>query len=67
MIFLMCLYHQVTFEVTITVPECSENPAENKKSFEIYPVGLNEKLKVNLELMCSCDCESPDLEVRVPS
>merc|ERR1711981_609563 len=28
-------------------------------TFEIYPVGINEKVLVNLEMMCQCDCEKP--------
>ena len=45
------------------VTSCPKDRSKWKKSFEIYPVGLEEKLKVNLNLMCECDCEKPAAEV----
>jgi len=49
--------------VTIEVTSCPKDRTKWKKSFEIYPVGLEEKLTVNLNLMCECDCEKPGQEV----
>ncbi|KAK2164572.1 hypothetical protein NP493_1406g01044 [Ridgeia piscesae] len=54
----------VTYEVTIEVTSCPKDRTKWKKSFEIYPVGLEEKLTVNLNLMCECDCEKPGQEER---
>jgi len=48
---------QVSYEVTIEVKECPEDRRQWKKTFQIYPVGLTEKLTVNLELNCECECE----------
>ncbi|ELU10143.1 hypothetical protein CAPTEDRAFT_93285 [Capitella teleta] len=54
----------VTFEVTIEVMSCPTNPSERKRSFFIYPVGLNEKLLVEVETTCECECEKPGVGVR---
>ena len=43
----------------IEVVKCPKDPREWKQTFEIYPVGINEKVLVNLEMMCQCDCEKP--------
>lgn len=48
---------QVEYEVTLEVKSCPKNRDEWKSAFDIYPVGLTEKLRVNLDLMCECDCE----------
>ena len=42
---------------------CPVNKDQWKKSLTIYPVGLTEKLHVNLELICECECEAEDLGV----
>jgi protocadherin alpha len=47
----------VTFEVTVEVDKCPEDPALRRKTFQIYPVGLTEKLTVNVDLQCECECE----------
>jgi len=47
----------VTYEVTIKVPECPADKSQWKKTFDIVPVGLSEKLTINLELNCECQCE----------
>ena len=46
------------------VTECPEDRAQWKRSFDIYPVGLTEKLRVNLDLACECECEATEFEVR---
>ena len=49
------------------VTECPADRSLWKRSFDIYPVGLTEKLRVNLDLACECDCElsTASLEVCV--
>ncbi|KAG8191111.1 hypothetical protein JTE90_010035 [Oedothorax gibbosus] len=49
----------VTFEVKIEYSFCPQNPLERNRTFQIYPVGLNEYLTVHLEMICDCDCEKP--------
>jgi len=51
----------VTFEVSIQVTSCPVDRDNWEKRVTIYPVGLTEKLHVNLELICECDCEAEDL------
>ena len=45
------------------VTECPADRSQWKRSFDIYPVGLTEKLRVNLDLACECDCEKSEFEV----
>jgi len=48
---------QVSYEVTIEVKECPADRRQWNKTFQIYPVGLTEKLTINLQLNCECACE----------
>ena len=52
------------YSAKIEVVKCPKDPREWKQTFEIYPVGINEKVLVNLEMMCQCDCEKPGNPVR---
>jgi len=54
---------EVTFDVSVSVSSCPTDVSKRLRTFEIYPVGLAEKLEVQLELICECDCEKPDKEV----
>lgn len=47
----------VNFYAEIMVTQCPENPAEWNQVFQIYPVGINESLVVNLKMICDCPCE----------
>ncbi|XP_037919074.1 integrin beta-PS isoform X1 [Hermetia illucens] len=49
----------VNFTAEIVVTSCPQNPADWFQTFQIYPVGLNESLIVDLEMLCSCPCERP--------
>lgn len=49
----------VEFIAEITVQQCPVNPREWRQIFQIYPVGLNESLVVDLEMLCDCACEQP--------
>jgi len=50
---------RVQFTAKIEVVKCPKDPREWKQVFEIYPVGINETVLVELEMMCQCDCEKP--------
>lgn len=54
----------VTFVAKIDITECPKNPADWNQSFDIYVVGLEEKVTVNLEMICKCPCEIEGNEVR---
>lgn len=41
------------------VTTCSKNPKDWLETFQIYPVGINESLTIDLEMICGCPCESP--------
>ncbi|XP_043105025.1 integrin beta-2 [Puntigrus tetrazona] len=43
---------EVTFDVTVTVDKCIES-----QSFLIGPLGFSEKLKVNVQTRCKCECD----------
>lgn len=51
---------KVTFDVSVEVHSCS---AQKQRSITIYPVGLNEKLVLDLELICECECEKPQFDM----
>lgn len=48
---------KVEFIAEIEVTSCPDNRTEWKQKFDIYPVGINETLTVNLEMLCDCECE----------
>ena len=56
-LLILIMVMQVTFEVSVEVASCPADKKLRKKTFEIYPVGLDEKLTINLELLCECECE----------
>lgn len=49
----------VSFTAEIVVTSCPQNPRDWFQTFQIYPVGINESLIVDLEMLCSCPCEQP--------
>lgn len=51
------------FETTIEATQCPEDRSKWVDQFYIYPVGLSEKLRVDFELICECDCELAGQEV----
>ncbi|XP_041366244.1 integrin beta-PS-like [Gigantopelta aegis] len=53
----------VTFTAEITVTECPRDRVLWNRQLEIYPVGLAEKLVVNLDLICECSCEKKGQEI----
>ena len=50
---------RVQFTAKIEVLKCPKDPREWHQVIEIYPVGINEKVIVDLSMMCQCDCEKP--------
>ena len=56
---MLTIFYGNIFVAKIEVVKCPKDPREWKQTFEIYPVGINEKVLVNLEMMCQCDCEKP--------
>lgn len=49
----------VSFTAEIVVTACPQNPKDWFQTFQIYPVGIDESLIVDLEMLCSCPCEKP--------
>lgn len=49
----------VTFEAHIEVSACPKDPKLWNQTFHIAPVGLNESMTIDLEMICDCDCEKP--------
>ena len=50
---------RVMFTAKIEVVKCPKDPREWKQKFQIYPVGINESVIVDLEMICQCNCEKP--------
>ncbi|XP_062141727.1 integrin beta-PS isoform X2 [Drosophila sulfurigaster albostrigata] len=50
---------KVTFTANITVTKCPTDPKLWKQVIQIYPVGINESMIIDLEMLCSCPCEHP--------
>jgi len=49
----------VTFRVEIEVTKCPKDPKDWQQTIQLYPVGINESLIIDLEMLCSCPCEYP--------
>jgi hypothetical protein len=39
--------------------KCPKDPRDWHQTFQISPVGINESVVVDLEMICQCDCERP--------
>ncbi|XP_030378014.1 integrin beta-PS isoform X2 [Scaptodrosophila lebanonensis] len=50
---------KVSFTAQIQVTKCPLNPRDWKQVIQIYPVGINESMVIDLEMLCSCPCEHP--------
>ena len=55
------------FDVTMTVSSdvCKGQTGIVNRTVELAAQGLNEKLTVNLAIICDCECERPHMEVRL--
>ncbi|XP_018335576.1 integrin beta-PS isoform X1 [Agrilus planipennis] len=49
----------VNFRLDIELTECPKDPREWYQTLQVYPIGLNESLIIDLEMLCSCPCERP--------
>ncbi|XP_058794533.1 integrin beta-PS [Phymastichus coffea] len=54
--------NKVEFTVEVRVPACPEKKEDWNQTFVIKPVGINETLTVNLEMICDCACERSSLD-----
>lgn len=48
----------VKFEAEIVVTKCPEDPKDWQQTLQIYPVGVNESLTIDLTMLCGCPCET---------
>lgn len=49
----------INFKVDIEVLKCPKERKDRFQTIQIYPVGINESLIIDLEMLCECDCEKP--------
>ncbi|UXI23199.1 sodium-dependent multivitamin transporter-like [Sarcoptes scabiei] len=47
----------VVFDITLMVESCPPNENDWQQTIKVYPVGLNDALYIDLEMICKCDCE----------
>nr|KAG5690036.1 hypothetical protein BaRGS_009843 [Batillaria attramentaria] len=47
----------VTFVADVMVTQCPKERGRWKQGFNIYPAGLAERLYMELDIICECDCE----------
>ncbi|KAM7301151.1 putative integrin beta-3 [Ixodes scapularis] len=52
-----CYNPQVEFQVSVELVNCPADASSHV--FRISPVGVNEYVEVQVEPICSCDCEAP--------
>ncbi|KAJ8307663.1 hypothetical protein KUTeg_014785, partial [Tegillarca granosa] len=57
------LGESITFEVEIELKSCPPNSTQYNTSIDISPLGISEKTTVNLNYICQCDCEKPNVSV----
>lgn len=48
----------------IELLKCPEDNNSRQQTFNIKPVGLRDNLKIDLEMICECDCEPKQTAVR---
>ncbi|XP_044271772.1 integrin beta-PS isoform X2 [Tribolium madens] len=56
----------VQFRVQLEVLKCPTDPRDTKQLIQIYPVGLNESLFIDLTMLCDCPCEHEGFERNSP-
>lgn len=49
----------INFRIDIEVLKCPKERKDRFQTIQIYPVGINESLIIDLEMLCECDCEKP--------
>lgn len=50
---------EVQFLVEVTATECPENEKDWNPVIDVYPVGRQGSLQVNLAMLCQCSCAKP--------
>ncbi|XP_046467651.1 integrin beta-PS-like [Neodiprion pinetum] len=50
----------VQFEISIKAIECPERPEDWHQIIEIKPQGVDERLTIEVDLICDCPCSKPD-------
>lgn len=43
-----------SFQADIAFTECPSNPKDWSRKFQIYPIGVDESLTIDLEMLCNC-------------
>lgn len=46
----------INFKIDIEVLKCPKKSEDRFQTIQIYPVGINESLVIDLEMLCECDC-----------
>ncbi|KAL1492096.1 hypothetical protein ABEB36_012588 [Hypothenemus hampei] len=49
----------INFKIDIEVLQCPKESKDRFQTIQIYPVGINESLIIDLEMLCECECEKP--------
>ncbi|XP_063601077.1 integrin beta-PS-like [Penaeus indicus] len=58
---------EVQFLVEVTATKCPDNEKDWNPVIEVYPVGRQGLLQINLEMQCQCNCAKPDNEGYIAS
>lgn len=45
--------------MTLNINKCPDNVNERTVRSSIHPEGLEDRLDVNVEYICDCDCQAP--------
>ncbi|XP_023237033.1 integrin beta-PS-like, partial [Centruroides sculpturatus] len=53
----------VDFDITVELLSCPQNSSLWNTNIEISPIGLQEYLQVDVDMLCECDCEKPENEI----
>lgn len=51
----------VEFDIEVELLSCPISKDEWQSRFYIYPVGVNENLTVQVEMLCDCGCSKPEV------
>jgi len=59
----MKIGNSVEFDVEITITECPKDRKDWKQKLVIKPAGYQEKLELELDIICECECGKPENEI----
>lgn len=54
----MKIKEKVEFQVEITLNKCPTDLTKFKRTISINPKGLDERITIDVEPICGCDCEN---------